>query len=807
MSSRSSWPYLAHLPVVAWVFAGALFQGQVFFFRDVSVHYYPNYVFLERSLGQGVWPLWNPTSDAGAPFLMTDPVDLLLVGLLGAERALRFGSALHLAIAMAGASRLAAVLGMGRWGVWSAGLFYGLSGYVLSTANLLQLFHAAAWAPWVLAAALRLWEAPHPRRIAALALLGAVQACTLGAEIVLQTALFGVVLIARGLDRRRLSSLAGAGLMAACLAAPALLGVRALVEGTPRAGGLPPDQSFAFSLRPMVLLDAVLPKFFGDVHTFSEQGYWGQPFFPSGFPYLLSLYCGPGMLWLAWRSRGAPFRKRLVVLCGLGVVLSLGSHGPFAGLLEPLMRYFRTPAKFLFMSDLAVCLLAAWGLERATRGESRPKALAVVPAMVLLAVPLLLRSWPDLPGRLLGGWVPEMQDPRARFVIATAWPGALGVTGVLLLGAVLAARSRALAPLAGLLVGLDLLLVNGSVNPTTAPHFYALRPEVATLVDGTRAEGAFRWFAYGAGNVPALRWSKDVARLNSDVWLYYVDRQALLPRAHVLDGLEGAFDEERAGWEPRDSTLPARERLPERYRQHHARLRLANVRYVLSFRPLPEDLVRLRGRATLPEIEEPLCLYELKDPLPRAFRVKSALIVPDEALRHRTEAPDFDPRATVSWTWLPGRASPLPWRKDPTSTWGRSPMSAPIPTPCGFGWRVGPASSWSPRATTGTGRSRSPGRSGASCERTADTGRSGATGVARCSPSGIGPPGEPRPCWPVPWDSSAQPRWQAYPPPLHPVARGSSTSRRRTPGRRGPCPRKRRAEVRGRRSVGSLLAC
>ena len=74
---------------------------------------------------------------------------------------------------MAGASWLGAVLGLGRLGSWAVGLFYGLSGYVLSTANLFELMHATAWAPWVVGAVLRLWDAPTPRGIAGLALLAA----------------------------------------------------------------------------------------------------------------------------------------------------------------------------------------------------------------------------------------------------------------------------------------------------------------------------------------------------------------------------------------------------------------------------------------------------------------------------------------------------------------------------------------------------------------------------------------------------------------------------------------------------------
>jgi hypothetical protein len=116
----------------------------------------------------------------------------------------------------------------------------------------------------------------------------------------------------------------------------------------------------------------------------------------------------------------------------------------------------------------------------------------------------------------------------------------------------------------------------------------------------------------------------------------------------VLDGLEGAFDEDRVGWARLDSALNALERIPSRYREHHARLRLANVRFVLSFRPLPDDLVRLRGEARIPEVEEPLRLFELREPLPRAFRAPLHEVVPDrEELRRRLSSVDFDPRGLV----------------------------------------------------------------------------------------------------------------------------------------------------------------
>jgi hypothetical protein len=132
------------------------------------------------------------------------------------------------------------------------------------------------------------------------------------------------------------------------------------------------------------------------------------------------------------------------------------------------------------------------------------------------------------------------------------------------------------------------------------------------------------------------------------VALYAAERQSLLPRATILDGLEAALDEDRTGWAPQASTLTPAERRPERFREHYGRLRLANVRWVASFRELPPDLVTLRGEARVAEVLEPLHLYELRSPLPRAFWVARAERVADRAAAlERSSAAGFDPRTLI----------------------------------------------------------------------------------------------------------------------------------------------------------------
>jgi hypothetical protein len=608
---------LTWLAAVAWVFAGPLFAGRVLYYRDVSVTYFPDYVFVADALREGLWPLWHPGTDGGAPFLMAYPVDLLLLLAVGAKATLALSPALHVLLAMVGMGALARRVGIGPAGAVLSGAVFGLSGLMLGSV-LYPTFLAAAWAPLALALFLALVETPTPRRVAALALVLALQVSTLGAAAVLQTALAALVLLPSRPGRRLALATSAAVGLAALLAAPVLLGSFSLLEGTARGRGFGAAVGLSYSAPLPVLLEAVLPRFLGDPLTFSGVGFWGQPFFPGGTPFFLSLYVGPLVLLLA--ARAGRREVRLWVLVALGVLLSLGAHGPLAPVLGPLLHTLRGPVKFFLLTTLGLSLLAGRGLDRSPGARPRRRFLLLVPGLLLLA--LALWAW-SAPGTLALGlaWlVPEAGGPLGLQVIAGQWPGELAVTGALALGVglVLVGGGRRVA-IAGLLVILDLLRVNGGLCPSTEAKFYDLLPQVEALVEPARREGPFRWFSFGVAHSPPLTWDPAVVQQNSDLWLFYLDRQSLLARTHVLDGLEGAFDVDRMGLAPEGSTLTLAEARPERYREIHDRLRRANVRWVLAFHPLPDDLVRLRGEAALPGAREPLRLYELREPRPRAY--------------------------------------------------------------------------------------------------------------------------------------------------------------------------------------------
>lgn len=649
--SLRSWLTVAasHVAATFWLFGDAVFSSRVLYFRDLSSQYAPDFTVAEQGLRQGLWPLWNPLLNAGEPGLLAYPVDLGLLLAAGPRAPIGMGAAVHLLLALVGSTLLARRLGMGPWGALAASSAYGLGGLLLSSVNLLPLYEAAAWAPLVVLAFLGVVQAPTGRRSSLLAVVLALQMSTLALEVVAQTLLVALVIAGRRASARRsLGGLAAAGLVAGLLCAPALLGLRHLIEGTARGRGFAAAEALQFSVHPAVLVEAVVPRLLGNPQAFTDQDFWGRQYFPDGFPYFLSLYLGLGVILMAAQARA----RGLWLLAFAGAILALGHHGPLQWLPRDSALPVRGPQKLLFLTHAALALLAGLGLERrlaAGPGRVRFVGLLLVPGLALAALALAARVDPLAVWQAGATILPPLGDPRGFVAASRLWPTTFAASAslVLLAGAVLALGGR-VAALAAPLAILDLLIVNGGLNPLAPAAFYDLRDDARRLVDAARAgEGASprcRWFSYGVAHTPGLTFEPIMLRAPSDVWLYYLDRQTLLPRTPALDGLPGAFDIDRTGWSAPDATLPVAEASPEGFAGLYPRLRLAAVRWVLSFRELPRALATPRHVEKLPEVREPLTLYELTTPLPRAFHVSRYEVEADPArVRARLEAPGFDP--------------------------------------------------------------------------------------------------------------------------------------------------------------------
>ncbi len=620
-----AWPAvgLAHVASTLWLFGGVL-AGRLVFFRDLSTYYAPQYAFAAGALRGGMWPLWNPLANGGEPFLLVYPVDLVLLLVGGGRAPLGVGVALHLLLALGGASLLARRLGMGPAGAWLTATVYGLGGVCLSTVNLVPLFQAVAWAPLVVWAFVSAAEEPSRRRLALLAALLAVQTSTLGAEIVVQTVIVSAVLASSRSfwrDPARLARLGLAGILALLLAAPAVLGVQWLVAGTSRELGFTLDQALGYSLHPVVLGETILPSFLGDPHAFSDRDFWGRTYFPANYPYFVTLYIGLPVLLVASQARS---RRRLWLLAAAGVLLALGrlraarpapagSHAagarsPEAGLPPSFLsgRSGRPRAGPIDAgpTGLGAPLVAprrSGGPPRRGRGRGRHRAR---PSPRSAGRGPSASPRPAGPGRGDRALAPSVADQRGACRGRGPRPGA-------------GWSDRAAGRRAGGVSTCSQSMPRPALSPprpsTISAETWRRSSSPPPRRGGT---GGSRTASPGRRGCGSSRgWPVRAPTSGSTTSI----ASPFSPGPRRWTASRGPSTWTARAGRPRARRSRATASDPERFREHRDRLRWANVRWILSFRPLPGDLAVARGSVKLPEIQAPLGLYELPDPLPRAF--------------------------------------------------------------------------------------------------------------------------------------------------------------------------------------------
>ena len=237
----------------------------------------------------------------------------------------RSRSALHVPLAALAFLAMARGLGLRADAAAGGALVYALGGFLLSTVNLYVYVQAAAWTP-LLVLGLAKERAPGDRRGLALAAVAlAIGLSTTGVEIVVQAVAIGLLLGWRRLAgpgaARRLLDLATVAAIGLALSAPVVLLVASQVEGSARGRGLPTEVVLAHSVHPFTLVQVVVGGLYGNLGNLANE-WWGQNFFPRGFPYVLSLYLGASALALAavGATSGRRTSRVLVVLAVLGLL-------------------------------------------------------------------------------------------------------------------------------------------------------------------------------------------------------------------------------------------------------------------------------------------------------------------------------------------------------------------------------------------------------------------------------------------------------------------------------------------------------
>lgn len=274
-------PIVAYVGITAIVFAKVLFppQGQMLFAPDIWRYHYYTKPFLFQQLSKGVFPLWNPYTFSGMPYIEQPQMTpwyppMLLFAFLPIAQAFSWYFAFHIFLAMAGmyffvrSLRISRIGQIGRWPSWIAGVSFGLSGFFVARiyAGHIDIIAASAWLPMVLAMFLRLIEQPTPKRLILAGLFLAIQIFA-GYQTIAIFTLEALALLTVFVSLRKHLLLpiifsVGAVTIGLGIAAVQLLPNAKFVSESVRSLPLPYEWSTSATPTPYHLLELIDPSFF-----------------------------------------------------------------------------------------------------------------------------------------------------------------------------------------------------------------------------------------------------------------------------------------------------------------------------------------------------------------------------------------------------------------------------------------------------------------------------------------------------------------------------------------------------------------
>ena len=417
-------------------FAFYAVRGLTYYEDDIQNYYYPVLQRVLQSLRAGTLPFWAPDMFLGYPFFADGSAGTLyplnwLALLVPAEQSITFLLALRAALSALFFYLFVRALGQSATAAVLASLAYAFSGYNVGHWIHLSLGHSTLTLPLALYAVEQAYRA-RGRRTVAWLLLATVATGLLWLGVHPQSALIsstclGLYGLCRAFGRdsrgpllRRPALTGGAavalGLGAVGLAAAQLLPMLELATFAERGQGVSYQFASTYALPPHNLLTAIWP------YLFVTPGYfdWGLT-----SRWECALYVGQIPLVLAAfalirrRDRQVAFWGLLSLL---GLWLAMAAYLPLN--LHRLLFYlpgfslFRAPGRFLELTDLALPVLAGYGLDLLAQPAARQALLVWARRLALVLVALVLLA---VLGAALVLALPEF-IPRTLWTLYLNWP-------------------------------------------------------------------------------------------------------------------------------------------------------------------------------------------------------------------------------------------------------------------------------------------------------------------------------------------------------------------------------------------------
>ncbi|HEX8619949.1 MAG TPA: hypothetical protein VF911_20380, partial [Thermoanaerobaculia bacterium] len=469
------------------------------YFRDLYRVLYPKRVFFAAAIRSGEFPLWDPMTHGGVPFLAYPsnyalyPANVLYAFL---PTLLAFNLMLVLQVLLCALAGywLACVVGTSRTAAFIAGLALAFCGYTLSSTNLLPVLLGLPWIPLTLGLAIR--AVRHERSLIPAAIAAAMPLYGGAAEVsgMLYATLAVWLLTERSIrPRQRVVALASIVLGGIGLSLLVTLPATSVIAQSSRAHAQPYSDFAAWSVAPQRLPELVVPRFLGDTDTLVEERRWGRNLTSNGYPLVISIYCGIPLLLLA--IGGARRNAFLAAIALLALIASLGGHLPGFRLIHeyvPFVSTFRYPVKAQVAALVPLVILAAFGLDvlrESERLRKRTMLAATVVGAAAVVVAALLAYAPSFAAAFARAFSFTPLDAAMRNMLALSFIHT-ALVSLCFAAAVASRRQAAIA----VVIAADLLIAGLSAADFAPREIFSASPLAAAARQVT-ADGRF----YAAG--------------------------------------------------------------------------------------------------------------------------------------------------------------------------------------------------------------------------------------------------------------------------------------------------------------------
>ena len=640
-----------------------VFNGEVPFYRDLTNYFYPLRHSLSESFRIGEFGLWNRHFAQGFPNLASFQTGVfypphwmfLILPLYESIRAL---FVFHFLVAGLGSYLLLRRWHYSRDLAIVGALLFSLGGIVVSLTNLLNHFQSAVWLPWLLVAWERLLLSPRWRYFVEFTLITTMQFLAGSPEITAMSMFLALVKgFSLGPSETQASSwriigfaIAGNMLMLSLIMVQVLPTVELILESR-RGHSIPASESFMWSLEPQRLFNL----FFSDNEVDRSIGvgivyYFGRkvPLFLSVYMGLISLY---GIaLWIYYAER----REKIILsfLALMSLALAMGGNAlvyPLVFHYLPFLSAVRFPEKFFFIANALLIVAAISGLRSFLMDDSKRIRRAMVILSGICLTWLGLYLYLNFHSEILSNFIALSHRD-------AAFPKGIGYLTI----GVLTNLQRQVILSFAILFPL-LLIKTGKIRPVLfsvllvavvyvdltwahKSYLFPIHPEKLLasppILDPAQTQQT-RLFYYPSANDlhPAYFTVRGQPTFEQAVALSY---QNYLPNVGTLDGIDYLQEIDALGRRGYSDFLRVANGLP--LERQIKLLGTFNVKYLVSFRNLPEKDIRLVRR--FPQYLS--WLYEIKSVVPRAYWVTKFSVEKDSVrVLQRLSATEFDPLREV----------------------------------------------------------------------------------------------------------------------------------------------------------------